>query len=412
MKKVTMTIITLVLTLGTLLSCTCLTGCERITPPEPAAVSFVIRVGGCVPVSDGYSAFYDDILAAAFHYQHITAVTVEGSPRVAVDVDVNPPTVEGDLEKRMQVAKQNTNAILSMFNNETLRAQTDEADTLKAICMAADALSTASPDMAKRLLIQDSGLSTAGLLPFNEYNIFETDISYIVDKIKEMDALPRVEGVDIYWRGLGQTEAPQPVVTQSNVLYLENLWSAILTAGGGKVHFDRSPIAAGKVLEGLPNVSIVPIVQEPIFDADDVIPSGSVVRLPSECVNFIGDSDEFIDPDKALRTLQPFANYLNAHPDVSILICGSIASVGGGPNAGLKLSLARANACKTVLEDMGVDSAQIACIGVGRRPTSLRVPDLDSHGNLIEDKAKLNRAVYILRDTCELADELRKVAEA
>ena len=68
------------------------------------------------------------------------------------------------------------------------------------------------------------------------------------------------------------------------------------------------------------------------------------------------------------------------------------ASTGG---TGETLSLARAQACRDLLLELGASETQILCLGLGRSDNFLRVPDLDADGQLIESEAEKNRAVFL-----------------
>ena len=69
-------------------------------------------------------------------------------------------------------------------------------------------------------------------------------------------------------------------------------------------------------------------------------------------------------------------------------------------------SLERAKTVKSLLLEMGAADTQVSCVGLGRSENFLRVNDLDKDGNLVESKAKLNRAVFLFGADSDTAKKL------
>ena len=55
---------------------------------------------------------------------------------------------------------------------------------------------------------------------------------------------------------------------------------------------------------------------------------------------------------------------------------------------------------------MGANASQIECIGLGSSENCFHIDDLDSNGELIEEYAKLNRAIYIFAADSDVAKTL------
>lgn len=128
----------------------------------------------------------------------------------------------------------------------------------------------------------------------------------------------------------------------------------------------------------------------------------TVLRVDESSVAFLPDQAELADPEAASEVLQAIAQTLR-ETEVPIVLAGSTASVGGD---GIALSEARAEAIKEVLVSFGVPQEQITCVGLGRSPWSLRANDLDENGTLIEEQARLNRAVFVFAVDSDAAREL------
>ena len=160
-------------------------------------------------------------------------------------------------------------------------------------------------------------------------------------------------------------------------------------------------------MEGLPPVSTVTVLQE-----DNAIASGEVqgnginVTLSQNSVTFIPDTAELADPSAAKEALSPTAETLTQHSDIQVLIVGQTATVGQADSC-RQLSLERAQCVAGILQQLGVDAAQINCIGLGYDPSPLRVQDIAPDGStLVEEQAMQNRVVHILDANTPLAQEI------
>ena len=94
-----------------------------------------------------------------------------------------------------------------------------------------------------------------------------------------------------------------------------------------------------------------------------------------------------------------------SNTDERIVIVGTTATYGTKEYT-MNLSLARAKACKEVLEGFGVSSTRIRCIGLGTKKFKYRVNDLSADGELIESEAAKNRAIYIFSENSDTAKNL------
>lgn len=226
-----------------------------------------------------------------------------------------------------------------------------------------------------------------------------------------MHAIPDLSNIDeITWVGLGTTCGGGQTKLTSDFKYkLQELWQAILTAGGASsITFDPSPLPDKEYEGDLPKCTAVPVVAKSLdlteASMEEDIPE--VVKFDEgTSIKFKGDMSEFVDDQAASEALAPIAEYLK-NSGSKILIVGTTATVPSYPDEGKTLSLQRAKACETVLLANGVDEDQLQCIGLGHTPNPLRVKDLDDQGNLIEDLARLNRAVFFVREDSALADSI------
>ena len=126
-------------------------------------------------------------------------------------------------------------------------------------------------------------------------------------------------------------------------------------------------------------------------------------------VRFQPDSDKLIDREEAIETLKPVAEIIKSSGK-SLTILGTTATYGELDSC-IDLSQRRATVVKKLLVSLGVKS-EIRCLGIGYLESSLKVPDVDSKGNLIESAAKQNRAVYVYYSDSSIASEIRGIAKS
>ena len=373
-------------------------GCSKnnSSPTEPQNLALVLGNHQNFPkLSLTNQAIYSAIYAACYSYGKVTATVSDGTPYIAADYNISKPDAKVDNAKRKQIAKQNTEQII--LECSTAYAKTPEIDTLTAISKAADSISSTSE--RKTLLVFDSGLSTNGLLNFASQNLFDASPELIVEQLKEMNAIPRVDGLNIIFTGLGQTCGSQKALSESHKAKLENIYTSILEEGGATVTVNREPLSNEESAADLPSCSVVPVVEDKL-DIGSEAPE--VVKFDDEKISFVADKAEFIDEKEAYEALTPVSELLNNDHNLNVLIVGSTASAGTAEGC-RNLSLKRAKKVKEVLIDMGVSSSQLQTYGAGQDSTPLRVNDI-INGQFVESEAKKNRAVYVINADSDLAD--------
>ena len=375
-----------------------LAGCGTKEPEESVAVCFVLGAHNNFPVVN-VSQFYTDVYDACYSYGSAAAVAVSGSSQVAVNYDITPPSIRVDADKRRQLAGASTATVLRTL--QAVSADAPEVDTLGAIMLGRDLLVKKDASQ-KVLVIVDSMLSTTPLLDFSSSNLIEQDPEEIVAQLEQRHAIPDLSGIKVRVMGLGQVCGDQLPLTADYAYRLREIWTAILqTSCCLSLEIDPTPLG-GTAPKDLPYVSTVPVVADALsFSEAAAMPD--VIRFDETAIKFSGDSAEFSEPDRARETLLPIADVLQDAPETKIVLAGMTASVG---DDGVALSLARAEAVKSVLAEAGANPTYITCIGLGRRNNCLRVNDLDDNGCLVEEYAKLNRAVFLFLKNSPTAEAL------
>ncbi len=406
MKKILSVVLSAVVVLTLALS---LTGCSLTKEKkEPLSLSIVLGVHKNFPaLATNINSMQNSILDACETYGSVSTVVVEGKPTLRENYDISKPEKNISSSKARSIAKQKIATILSEC--QKLKAETPETDTLAALKLAANSVENASTSR-KIILVFDSGLCTAGLLSQIESDVISADPKTIVEKLKNIHALPNLKGVKIIWVGLGCTSDEQQEIPDSYKYKLQELWTEILLSSGADFNpeedFKKSPLT-GHETEGLPEVTPISFPK----DSLDIELTGkdsldSPVMFNESTIKFVGDKAEFVDKASAEKALEPIATLLIKNPDLNIIIAGTTASTGTDKGCNV-LSVQRANVCKNVLVNKGASDSQIICIGLGRSKNCLRVDDLNLDGTLNEEAAKQNRAIFIFSADSNTASILR-----
>ena len=126
-------------------------------------------------------------------------------------------------------------------------------------------------------------------------------------------------------------------------------------------------------------------------------------------IQFVAESDEFIDEARVKEVLKPVAEAILAHPESSVLLAGTTAT-DGDQAARVELSDKRAKAVKNLLVTIyKVPESQIETIGLGFEADPFeRGKDRDANGNFIESEGRKNRRVVVLDTEDPIAQEILK----
>lgn len=395
MKKLVIMILMLIIAVGLF------TGCNQETP-NTRATALVLGAHENFPeINLNAQDIYNNIYDTSYSYGAVSVVVVDGEPYLFADYKFTAPDKNIDNSKRKQIAKENTEQII-LESNKAI-AKTPEFDTLKALIMAANSLSSKGATNTY-LLMYDSGFSTTGLLNFAKENLINVSPEDIVSRLKELHAIPNLNGINILWTGCGEVSGDQAKLTENYKFKLKAIWTAIIEAGGGSLTMYDNPLSSDTLGKSLPHCSVIPIVQ------DSLELKGSDLTNPikfdeNSSVKFIPDSATFIDSNAAMTELEPVAEYLRSNPDITVLVIGTTAT-SGSEEYKTDLSYRRANACKDALINLGVNTSNIQIVGIGSSSCSLHANDLNADGSLNEKIAPLNRAVYIVNVSSSTAAEV------
>ena len=335
---------------------------------KASAVSLVIGNHACSMALNLNSPAVKEMVSDAIRaYGFVSLVNADGDPElVAADnYDIPERFKHADETKLQSDADAKTLALLQKIG--TVSADTQEVDMLESIRIATRSLANAPQWCRRAIIVIDTGLSTTGFLDFRN-NLLEGDPAAIVRALSEKHAIPDLTGTTVYWQQMGDVGAPQAPLSPAQRIRLEEIWRAVIEAGGGTLSVTQAVPNNAILGEGLPAVSVVELKQEEAVQGVDVMPEvpdfNTPVVLGTEEVRFVGDSAEYADRTAAEGVLSPVAEYLKEHKDLQILIVGTTAGDENG-DFEMNLSSARAGAVRTTLEGLGVDGSQMIVLGMG-----------------------------------------------
>lgn len=402
--KTTKRIISLVITV--LLLTTVISGCGSSEDNnKQSSIALVIGAHKYNPKFTVSTQLSETIYNVASSYGSVSVTVSSGNPETVANWSLDVEKKDVGEAKLKQIAQANTKVIVNEIANIT--ANSPEVDTLSAIKQAVNNLSE-SKSPIKNLIIYDSGLSTEGLLDFTKPNLILSDNKCIVDQLQDLHAIPKLDGINVTWYGVGQVRGDQSKLDSDNLCKLKDIWEAILTEGNpDSLTFVDAELTSEYEDSNLPDVSIVDLPTNNIeVPTEQPKKTKKVfIQLTDEKLSFKPDTADFVNEGKASAALDKVADNLKNCND-AIYIIGSTATYGPHSST-ITLSEKRANKVKKELIKRGV-SNNITSVGIGDTKCRLRTNDVDSNGNLIESQAKQNRAVFIISESSNTISDLKK----
>lgn len=407
MKKAISTILMLVCVI---ILISTLAGCndngEKVSVEKTAVCYVIANTANSKGLNFNSPLVQDTVYSTVRNYGFITVVSADGNPEVvhAASYDIEGKYKNASKEKLdMDARSKATNIIVSMQN---IVANDPEVDYIESLRLALRSLSSLEGYDNKQIVVLGTGLSTTGVLDFNN-NIISAEPSVVVELLKEKTEIPNFSGITIYWQQLGDVAAPQKELTSEQRSKLEKIYGGLVEVGGGT--FIYNEIIANPVDSNTEYPTVTPVdlpSDTPIsFDltAFDESNEGDnaldePVILTEEQVTFVGDKAEYLHPQEAKAIIQPIAEYLVKHPSLSVLLAGTTAGDEDSDYT-LSLSLARADAVKDTLVSFGVEKDRIITVGLGSTNDPWHIWDAGYEGTV----ASSNRKVVLLDASSESA---------
>lgn len=380
----------LVVLLISAISLLSLCGCSAEQPVEPMNVAVVTLNGQNMPKYD--QAAMDSLIDQAVSSDSnstVSLIIADGEPHLAGETICfstkqakNGPHWDEEKETRHK----QIDALLTQY-----QASTPGTDLLNAIRLAGRQLQSGQ-NPHKLLAIMHCGLNTASPLMMQN-----TDITSLgentVQQLKDAGYLADLSGCEVQWFFFGDTDGDQPVLNPAQTASLQTFWESYLTAcGAASVTFESTLPSTGQIAEAPP----VPVVAAATTNIDLTTP----ISLDPEIVSFQPNSAQLSDKEAAQQQLADIVKTMCAS-NGQFLLAGSTASTQESPQrmSNQQFGLLRAQAVRELLCDMGVDSANLVCIGLGDTNTSIR--------STTDDQA--NRTVWLVPMEDPLAAEFQLV---
>lgn len=353
----------------------------------------------------------DEIYRACITGGSVSLIVVDGQP-FPVHIDIPAPEPGLSEAKYKQIASQYTAQILDTASK--LCAQTEEVDTIQAVQLASRALQSADSETGKplvrELIVIDSCLSTQGAISFVGSDIAKLDPAQITAQLRQMDAIPDLEGLEVFVYSLGDVAGEQAPLGLQERKNLQAIWEAILTEGGANVSMRADlPLSIAYDESLLPSVSEVEVQTESVdlTEAEKAgleLESEGQLVFGDEVISFEPGSAVLKDPEEAAKQLAPTAEYLSGSDEV-VLICGTTACWGGESYC-LNLSKDRGNTIRDVLVDLGVDASRMEVVPLGYSYPPFYTDDQNSDGTLNGKIAPENRKVHLVLRSSELGQDI------
>lgn len=359
-----------------------LTGCGNKTALtdtaeaiKPAVAYMMANTACAKTIGSSAPIIQDTMIECAENYGYSFIVRVDGSPELvsAEKLDIDERYKNASKERLSRDARNRATNLLSVLDE--VSAVYPEVDYLEGLrCAGASLRSLDDSYTSRSIICCGTGLNTTGYINFTN-NLLSAEPEVIVEMLRERDALPNLNGITVYWLGMGQVAAPQEKLTPKQVKNLENIWKVVVEASGGEFVPNEYITVTSEVEppEELPSVSTVeipsdrPIVFEPeVLDIEEEASSvfEEPVMLGESQVEFIGDEANYLHPEDAVETIRPIAEYLVEHESVNLLLIGSTA--GDVTNESmLRLSQDRADTVRRTLVELGVAVERITTVGMG-----------------------------------------------
>lgn len=312
----------------------------------------------------------DTIFDTILDYGYVSVVVVDGKPEVAAadsyDIDDQYKKASKNILKTDARAK--ATALINYMEDQV--ANDAQVDYLEGLRMAVRSLSSLKGYDSKTIVVIGTGLSTQGTLNFKN-NLLSVEPEDVLDQLEEKDEIPDFTGITVVWQQMGDVASPQQDLSQTQRKRLQEIWGGIVERGGGTFEYDDIMANPVNTQASYPTVDTVDLPTETpvdfdaaMFDTEDESPLEEPVMLTEEQVSFVPDKSIYLDEKKAIETLQPIADFLAAHKQITVLLAGTTAGDQDSDYT-MTLSQERADAVRNSLIQLGVEPSRIAAVGLG-----------------------------------------------
>ncbi len=289
----------------------------------------------------------------------VSVVLGDGSPRVVAKFNIDTSDTFSGSGKELKIS--DGLATLSRVvkcveaNDSNVFAVSAEANFLEAIQKAGATFS--GEETNKYLFVIGNGLQTTGAFSFTKgLNVDKTANDITVTDLLTKNSIGDLSGAKVSWIGLGQTrQSEQESLDENANSILVDFWKKIILAAGG----NPDGIVKGSVSQGTSTTGGIPTSVVPFSAVETCIEPITVTS--DEGFEFNDYEASFKDRPKAKSSAQQIKKQLDAAECLKgLTVTGYVASGGSEqgcartPGFEMDLSLQRAIAFKSLLEEVGV----------------------------------------------------------
>lgn len=352
-----------------------LTGCgSRTSTAETTGMNAVCYAIAPTANSQGLNMssplVQDTIYDTILEYGYISVVVVDGEPEMvtADSYDIDEQYKKASKEKLKTGARAKATNLITYMESQV--ANDAQVDYLEGLRMAVRSLSSLDGYDSKTIVVIGTGLSTQGTLNFQN-NLLSVEPEAVLDQLEEKNEIPDFTGITVVWQQMGDVASPQADLSQTQRLRLQEIWSGIVERGGGTFVYNEIMANSVDAEVSYPEVDTVELpaeaqvgFDEAMFDTEDESILEEPVLLTEEQVSFVPDKSTYLNEEEAVATIQPIADYLIEHEEITILLAGTTAGDEDSDYT-MTLSQKRADAVRETLVQLGVDEARIVTMGLG-----------------------------------------------
>ncbi len=270
------------------------------------------------------------------------------------------------------------------------------------------------------LVYYASGISTSGLIDMVSVPLYNLDIeSSVKTLVKTMNL--DMKGIRVVFYCCGDVNGEQTLLSNEEKTTLKQFYSSLFTnMGAEKVTFmDNLPLereysfkykvdimeTKGQTSGLTEKVLTFEQMEEETVrkQVEEVFSKGEILSFDEKSIAFLPESTELADPDVAMSSVHYIVDYMQTHPEFTLMICGTTTSAGEQDSC-IDFSKKRAESIRALFQKAGIDDSRIVTLGCGWS-SCLYVSDRDAKGNL-DEKASQNRSVKLIDYNSQIASEI------
>ena len=297
---------------------------------------------------------------------------------------------DSDIERQSEralgiLAKEYTCTFENLDSANNLR---ENVNIVAALDQASKLLSNVTGK--REIHVLSNGFQTAGQPNFSQDFPENNSVADgIIDSLQAASALPNLNGVEVKWKGLGQSTTSAEAISLQAKNVLQYFWAELIERSGaaGPTEFSTAVLSGNAPERATPSLPLAEFAELCLF------------RLgPSSGFSFIPDTADFINFDNAQKGAAEIAEEIldSGCGGVRLSVTGYTASGTSKSNfdarpkgPDLVLSSDRAEAFAALLRAEGLQVAEVIGGGKGR------FNDWDDSGNFVPKLGEQNRIVKI-----------------